>query len=140
MDDTEDRIRALAHQLWVEDGCPEGREDRHWFKASDIVRRQDFEATVVAPNAAMEAEDYAGVSNPDPAARQSDEPVEQRALEDLTAAKVAMQEAAPAEAAPAEAAPADAPKRGRPERAPARKARPPAGLAASQSPAASPLS
>jgi hypothetical protein len=89
MDNTEDRIRALAHQLWVEDGCPEGREEEHWFRAADVIRRQDFEEMMVAPNAAMEAEDFAGVDNPDPASRQSDEPVEQRALEDLTAAKVA---------------------------------------------------
>jgi hypothetical protein len=119
MDDQEDRIRALAHQLWAEDGCPDGREDEHWFRAADIIRRQDFEEMMVAPNAAMEAEDFAGVDNPDPASRQSDEPVEQRALEDMTAAKVGV---------PGEAAAEQSTKAARP-RASRGKASP-AGLAA----------
>jgi len=87
MGDIEERIRARAHELWVEDGMPEGKEAEHWFKASDIVRREIFEETVASPNPAAEAEDFAGVINPDPAARQSEEQVEQRAIDEQTAAR-----------------------------------------------------
>jgi len=87
MDGIEDRIREKAHEIWLEDGMPKGKEDEHWFKASDIIRRENFEDVVIQPNAAMEAEDFEGVVNPDPAARQSDEPVEQRAVEDVALMK-----------------------------------------------------
>ena len=33
MDDREDRIRARAHQIWEEQGCPEGRHEEHWRQA-----------------------------------------------------------------------------------------------------------
>jgi hypothetical protein len=29
----EDRIRVVAYRLWEEEGCPEGREEEHWFRA-----------------------------------------------------------------------------------------------------------
>ncbi|MBV9704011.1 MAG: DUF2934 domain-containing protein, partial [Methylobacteriaceae bacterium] len=28
--DIEDRIRARAHQIWEEEGRPEGRDREHW--------------------------------------------------------------------------------------------------------------
>jgi hypothetical protein len=34
---TEDTIRAIAYSLWLEDGCPEGRAEHHWFKANEIA-------------------------------------------------------------------------------------------------------
>jgi hypothetical protein len=75
MSDFEERIRQKAHEIWIEEGRPRGREAEHWFKAQEFVRREDFEAAVMVPNPAVEAEDFAGVVNPDPAARQSDEPL-----------------------------------------------------------------
>jgi hypothetical protein len=100
MEGIEDRIREKAHEIWLEEGMPEGKETEHWFKASDIIRREFFEETVVQPNAAMEAEDFEGVVNPDPAARQSDEPVEQRAAEDVALMKEARAPSARGKAGP----------------------------------------
>ena len=31
--DREDRIRKRAHQLWQQEGSPEGRPDDHWLQA-----------------------------------------------------------------------------------------------------------
>lgn len=32
-----ERVRTLAHQLWEEEGRPDGRADAHWLKAEEIV-------------------------------------------------------------------------------------------------------
>jgi hypothetical protein len=37
----EERIRLLAHRLWLLDGCPEGRADEHWDRASKMVAEED---------------------------------------------------------------------------------------------------
>jgi len=33
----EDQIQRIAYQLWEEDGCPQGRDIEHYFKAEAIV-------------------------------------------------------------------------------------------------------
>jgi hypothetical protein len=33
MDDREDRIRRRAHQIWEEEGHPDGQEAEHWKRA-----------------------------------------------------------------------------------------------------------
>lgn len=33
----EDRIRMIAHDLWEQEGRPDGRAEIHWFKACEIV-------------------------------------------------------------------------------------------------------
>jgi Protein of unknown function (DUF2934) len=38
---TEDRIRAVAHQLWVDEGQPEGCADDHWHRACEMIAAQD---------------------------------------------------------------------------------------------------
>jgi hypothetical protein len=35
---TEAEIRHAAHQLWLEQGRPEGRELDHWFAAKETLR------------------------------------------------------------------------------------------------------
>src|SRR5215510_2748490 len=37
MDDFDDRIRQRAYRLWVEEGCPEGRQEIHWDRARELV-------------------------------------------------------------------------------------------------------
>jgi len=34
----EEAVRAKAHQLWVERGCPEGTSDEDWYEAERILR------------------------------------------------------------------------------------------------------
>jgi hypothetical protein len=48
MTDRDDRIREIAYFLWLEEGCPEGRAERHWsaaeaFLASDESERKQTE-------------------------------------------------------------------------------------------------
>jgi hypothetical protein len=38
--DSADRIRALAHKLWEQEGRPEGRADIHWRQAEELVRAE----------------------------------------------------------------------------------------------------
>ena len=33
-------IAALAHQLWVARGCPQGSPDEDWFRAAEELRRR----------------------------------------------------------------------------------------------------
>jgi hypothetical protein len=40
MNPREDRIRELAHKLWVEAGQPHGEHKRHWEEAERLVDRQ----------------------------------------------------------------------------------------------------
>ncbi len=44
---SEDRIRAIAHALWLQEGQPEGRADAHWAMANDLASRE--ESNVDAP-------------------------------------------------------------------------------------------
>ena len=44
----EDRIRARAHQLWEQEGRPEGRAENHWEQARILVAIED-DRTSLAP-------------------------------------------------------------------------------------------
>jgi hypothetical protein len=35
---TENEIATLAHQLWVDSGCPIGSDQQHWFQAEALLR------------------------------------------------------------------------------------------------------
>ena len=35
--DIHERVRERAHQLWLQEGCPEGRGDEHWQQAQHDV-------------------------------------------------------------------------------------------------------
>ncbi len=35
--DIHERVRERAHQLWLQEGCPEGRGDEHWQQAQRDV-------------------------------------------------------------------------------------------------------
>lgn len=34
---SEEKIREIAHQLWIESGQPEGQAEDHWFKAIELA-------------------------------------------------------------------------------------------------------
>lgn len=47
--DDEDRIREEAYKLWLAEGCPHGRAERHWAEAKEIVALRDSNATTLEP-------------------------------------------------------------------------------------------
>jgi hypothetical protein len=50
---SEDRVRAIAHKLWVDEGMPEGRAEAHWLQALDIANAETLAAlkSVAKPKA-----------------------------------------------------------------------------------------
>lgn len=49
MNKDEERIRKRAHEIWEEEGRPEGREYSRWLRAREEVSREDAEALQCAP-------------------------------------------------------------------------------------------
>jgi hypothetical protein len=49
MSDIEQRIRERAYQIWLEEGCPEGRELDHWNMATKLVAIEDGEQSTLKP-------------------------------------------------------------------------------------------
>ena len=48
---SEDRIRAIAYTLWLEEGRPEGRAEVHWSKAYELVNAEAQPAITKAKRA-----------------------------------------------------------------------------------------
>ena len=38
--DRNDRIREIAYFLWLDEGCPEGEEERHWAAAKVLLESE----------------------------------------------------------------------------------------------------
>ena len=49
MSDIEQRIREKAYQIWLEEGCPEGRELDHWNVATKLVAIEDGQQSTLKP-------------------------------------------------------------------------------------------
>jgi Protein of unknown function (DUF2934) len=49
MSDVEQRIRERAYQIWLEEGCPEGRELDHWNMATELVAIEDDQQSTLKP-------------------------------------------------------------------------------------------
>jgi hypothetical protein len=45
----EERIRLKAYQLWEEEGCPDGREDIHWDRATELIAIEDNQHLTTQP-------------------------------------------------------------------------------------------
>ncbi len=45
MDDHDERIRKRAHEIWEEEGRPEGREYSHWLRARAAIAEEDGTAS-----------------------------------------------------------------------------------------------
>jgi hypothetical protein len=43
MPDRDTRIREIAYFLWLEEGCPEGQEERHWLAAEALLESNPLE-------------------------------------------------------------------------------------------------
>ncbi len=54
---SEDRVRAIAHKLWIDEGMPEGRAEAHWRQALEIATTEQLSALkkVAAPKPASPA-------------------------------------------------------------------------------------
>ena len=48
----QDRVRARAHQIWEEEGRPEGRADAHWAIASEELAIEGHHVPDVMPGKA----------------------------------------------------------------------------------------
>lgn len=42
------RIRNCAYQIWLDDGCPDGKAAEHWEKAREKVKAEDENGSVKA--------------------------------------------------------------------------------------------
>ena len=42
-DEREDRIRERAHELWQQEGAPDGKPDDHWYRAEREIDQGDGE-------------------------------------------------------------------------------------------------
>ncbi len=51
---SEEKIREIAHQLWMESGQPEGQAEDHWFKAIELASAKAAKKAA-APKAAPAA-------------------------------------------------------------------------------------
>ena len=49
MSDIEERIRGRAYQIWLEEGCPKGRELDHWNMATKLVAIEDGQQSTLKP-------------------------------------------------------------------------------------------
>jgi len=49
MGSLEQRIRDRAYQIWLDEGCPEGRADLHWDMASELIVIQDNQKLTLKP-------------------------------------------------------------------------------------------
>jgi hypothetical protein len=38
--DREERVRAIAYALWLQEGQPHGRAEAHWLKANELVNAE----------------------------------------------------------------------------------------------------
>ena len=52
---SEEKIREIAHQLWVEAGKPEGQAEHHWFKAIELASAKAAKKAAAKPAAAKTA-------------------------------------------------------------------------------------
>lgn len=54
--DVQKRIRERAYAIWLEEGCPHGRDTEHWLRAEGDIAGSLTETAPVALAAAPEAE------------------------------------------------------------------------------------
>jgi hypothetical protein len=47
--DLEKRIRDRAHQIWLEEGSPEGRAESHWELAKIAIALEDAQQQMLKP-------------------------------------------------------------------------------------------
>lgn len=66
---TEEKIREIAHSLWLESGQPEGQAEDHWFKAIELASAKAAKASAkkaAAPAKPAAAKPAAKAAKPAP--------------------------------------------------------------------------
>jgi hypothetical protein len=48
--ESEDRIRARAHELWRQAGMPDGREDEFWLRAERALNEERIRHELKTPD------------------------------------------------------------------------------------------
>ena len=48
-DDREERIRLKAHEIWEQEGKPQGRDAVHWDMASELIAIEENQALTLVP-------------------------------------------------------------------------------------------
>jgi len=64
----EERIRERAHAIWIEEGCPEGRDQEHWLRAEQEMAAVPAKAPV-KKGASRKPSVKAAAAAPQPVAR-----------------------------------------------------------------------
>jgi hypothetical protein len=59
----EERIRQKAYEIWMEEGCPHGREQEHWELARFAIAQQDGLKTTLLPPQPPRPEPIEAVEN-----------------------------------------------------------------------------
>ena len=59
-DDREERIRRKAHQIWEDQGRPEGQAEAHWDMASELVAIEESQMSTTVPLERSKAQIDAG--------------------------------------------------------------------------------
>lgn len=62
--DRDARIRQKAHQIWEQEGRPEGRDQAHWDMASELVAQQENIGATLQPNPSEGGDDVATRQGP----------------------------------------------------------------------------
>ncbi len=50
MTEIEQRIRERAYQIWLDEGCPDGRDREHWRRACEEVTGEENRHAATLPN------------------------------------------------------------------------------------------
>ena len=66
---SEEKIRQIAHTLWVEAGQPEGQAEHHWFKAIELASAKAAKKAAAKPAAKPAAAKPAKTAAPKAAAK-----------------------------------------------------------------------
>lgn len=73
-DSREDRIRARAHQIWLNEGQPSGHEQRHWEQAAAEVDAEEIKPKKPAAKRAATAKKPAAATVKAPAKKATGAP------------------------------------------------------------------
>ncbi|MFM2045073.1 MAG: hypothetical protein RLY86_3649 [Pseudomonadota bacterium] len=60
----DERIRRKAHDIWEQEGRPEGRENEHWEMAAELVAQHDLSLGTLQPNPSNGGDDTAPRDQP----------------------------------------------------------------------------